>query len=721
MKHFPFYKLAVALFACLGGTMAMLPAYVSDRSVQQPPDYFGFFPPAAGGSYLDPVFGTGIKRITDALATPNLDRGGNLTFANGEYSTMSPFNRDNSRILVVFQSYFALYDGNGSFLKTLPFEISASSEPRWSRTDASLLYYRVGNQLKQYNVDTGAVGIVRIFSEYSTISGRGESDISFDGNHFVLVGDNRYVFVYEISRDIKGPVLDTAGRGFDSVYITPDNNVTVTWLQAGNSRYNGIELYDRNMLFLRQLARAGGHMDVTRDINGDEVLVWTNSADPLPVCDNGIVKIRLADGRQTCLLSLDWSLAVHISGPDNGGWVFIDTYAPADPSPQSPSWVPYTNEILQIKLDGTEVRRLAHQRSRPFNSYNFQPRVSVSRDGSRLVYSSNYGLQATLGYPSEYSDVYLASVGASSVGTGTGPVSDGGDAGSGGDTGSSTDTGSGDTTGGSGVSSSTRVEQDGASVTYSGAWYANNLALHSGGSAALSVDAGSRVIFSFSGTAVSWIGYRDEWSGIADVYLDGRLQATVDTFSSPARSQTVLFSATSLPAGNHTLVVQATGKRNSLSGGAWIWVDAFDASGSSSEPSAGGSGDNGAAGGLIEQDSTAIKYGGGWYANNLAVHSGGGAALAMDGATRATLTFTGTAVRWIGYRDPWSGIANVYVDGKKAAVVDTYSATDQAQAVLYAATGLSAGTHTLAVEVAGRKNRNARGTWVWIDAFQVSP
>src|SRR5439155_1679884 len=53
------------------------------------------------------------------------------------------------------------------------------------------------------------------------------------------------------------------------------------------------------------------------------------------------------------------------------------------------------------------VVRLAHHRSRPFNDYNWTPRVSVSRDGSRLIYSSNYGLQEILGYPSEYSDVYL--------------------------------------------------------------------------------------------------------------------------------------------------------------------------------------------------------------------------------------------------------------------------------------------------------------------------
>jgi len=175
-------------------------------------------------------------------------------------------------------------------------------------------------------------------------------------------------------------------------------------------------MFDRNMNFLRQVARAGGHMDVTRDTNGDEVLVWMNAGDPAPICNNGLVKIRLADATHTCLVTFDWSLSGHVSATDNSGWVFVETYAPGDPIPPS-GWFRYTDEIIQIKLDGTQIRRLAHHRSRPFNNYSYQPRVSVSRDGRKLVYSSNYGLQAISGNPREYSDAYLIDVGVESPGT----------------------------------------------------------------------------------------------------------------------------------------------------------------------------------------------------------------------------------------------------------------------------------------------------------------
>jgi hypothetical protein len=104
------------------------------------------------------------------------------------------------------------------------------------------------------------------------------------------------------------------------------------------------------------------------------------------------------------MISLDWSLAVHVSAPDANGWAFVETYTPSDPSPTSGNWPKFTNEILQVRLDGSEVRRIAHHRSRPFDSYYYTPRTSSSHDGKKLVFSSNMGLQQILGYPSLYTD-----------------------------------------------------------------------------------------------------------------------------------------------------------------------------------------------------------------------------------------------------------------------------------------------------------------------------
>ncbi len=697
-------RAGVLALAGLVSTAGTTFAYLTDSAQYVPLDYYTFVPPSPGSTYLDTNFGSTIKRISAAQNTASSLTGGNLSIITNEYATMSPFNIDNTFLILQHDSYFGLYDGNGTYLKDLPFVVNAGAEPRWSKTNPSILYFVNGNQLKQIDVTTLSINVVHTFSGYGTISGKGESDISEDGKHFVFAGDNRYVFIYDIAADSQSAVFDTGGVPFDSLYVTPDNHATITWYQPGSSRFNGIELFDGNMSFLRQVARAGGHMDVARDTNGDEVLLWANAGDPQPVCNNGIVKIRLSDGLQTCLVTLDWSLATHTSAPDNNGWVFVETYAPSDPSPLT-GWPQYTNEILQVKLDGSEIRRVAHHRSRPFDTYYYTPRTSTSHDGSKIVFSSNFGLQR-LGYPSLYTDVYMVDIAPGAPGAPGAPTSPG------------SLTGPTSTT--STASTAARVEQSDPSVTLTGDWFPNGLAVHSGGSAVLSMTPGSRATFTFNGTGASWIAYRDEWSGVARVYVDGSLLGQIDTYAAPGAPQAKAYSVTGLSAATHTLAVEVTGSNGVASSGAWVWVDAFESLNSNTPPAP-------TAGWLpaptpntsrVEQGQ--VQYTGPWFTSNLATHSGSSAALAMDSGAQATFTFTGTGVQWIGFRDEWSGIAEVILDGQVIGNVDTYLTPAQSQAVTYAVNSLPAGSHTLTIQATGQKNASSGGYWIWVDAFDVT-
>jgi hypothetical protein len=231
--------------------------------------------------------------------------------------------------------------------------------------------------------------------------------VGFADDRLVLAGDGREVFVFDVARGTQSGVLDTRERGpWDSLYLTPDGNVLVSWNAPGTGRYQGVELYDREMRFLRQVTRANGHMDVTRAPNGDEVLVWLNASDPQPLCENGVVEVRLADASQRCLLQLDWRLAAHVSCPDGDGSCVIGTDLAEDPKPDE-TWPLYAGELLRLPLDGAPPQRLAHHRSRKCNEYNYTPRATVSRDGRRLLFSSNFGLTERHGLPAEYSDAYL--------------------------------------------------------------------------------------------------------------------------------------------------------------------------------------------------------------------------------------------------------------------------------------------------------------------------
>src|SRR5947199_5257569 len=106
----------------------------------------------------------------------------------------------------------------------------------------------------------------------------------------------------------------------------------------------------------------------------------------------------------------------------------------------------------------------------------------------------------------------------------------------------------------------TRIEENDASITYSGIWGRHVNTSLSGGSAMTSNDQGARAVVSFTGTGISWIGLADEWSGPADVTIDGRL-STVNTSSEVTRYQVMLFTVSGLANGPHKLSIEVRDER----------------------------------------------------------------------------------------------------------------------------------------------------------------
>ena len=259
-----------------------------------------------------------------------------------------------------------------------------------------------------------------------------------------------------------------------------------------------------------------------------------------------------------------------------------------------------------------------------------------------------------------------------------------------------------------------RIEQGDPSIAYSGNWYVNDSAAHSGGEARLTNTAGARASLTFTGTGITWVGVADAWAGLATVYLDGGMQV-VDTYAAPSRYQAPLYAVHNLAAGTHTLSVEVTHERGPRTDGSWVGIDAFEI-------------ENGAAvrggtvaTGRVEENHPALTYTGRWYPNVSGVLSGGSAVLAMDAGSRVTVAFTGTGISWVAYRDEWSGVARIYTDGELKTTVDAYLSPAQSGRSLYAVAGLSPGMHTLTIEATGTRNASARGAWVWVDAFDVTP
>jgi len=260
----------------------------------------------------------------------------------------------------------------------------------------------------------------------------------------------------------------------------------------------------------------------------------------------------------------------------------------------------------------------------------------------------------------------------------------------------------------------TRVEQNDPAIVYSGNWYTNDGAANTGGHAVLTNTKGARASITFNGTGISWIGVADAYAGLATVYLDDSMQV-INTYNPISQYQKVLFRAGGLAPGVHTFSIEITHERGPGTDGSWVWIDAFDVVGT---PIAGGVT---AGTGRIEQDNPAMTYLGRWFKNNSAALSGGAAALATDAGSRASLSFTGSGVSWMTYQDQWSGVARVYVDGELKTTIDNYASPSRAGVSAYSISGLGSGSHTIAIEATGSRNSSSQGSWVWVDAFDVTP
>jgi hypothetical protein len=257
----------------------------------------------------------------------------------------------------------------------------------------------------------------------------------------------------------------------------------------------------------------------------------------------------------------------------------------------------------------------------------------------------------------------------------------------------------------------TRVENTDLSIAYtpgdpaggSVTWYHGSRSRDwSGRTASFNRASGARATFTFTGKSVSWISFRAPWAGIARVFVDGTFAQEIDLYSPTEQTEAKVFERNGLPAGTHTLSVEATGGKNPAAADNAVVVDAFEVS-PSLPPATSGT--------RLEQTSSSLTFAGAWTQGDTSESWSGGTAASGGPGAEATLTFKGTSVSWIGMRGPQTGVANVYLDGAFQAVVDT-AAPHEYQGVVFAATGLAPAQHTLRIE-------NVSGAPVIVDAFDV--
>jgi len=364
--------------------------------------------PNVGAKITDPVFGVSVLRISDAA-------GSGIRGIVPQYSKRQAWNADGSRLLLLNadDGDFSLYDGNTyQFLRSVA--QVGGEDVFWHPTDPQKIIYWESNVLMSADIATDVRTALHTFSQYAWGDTRGEGNLSNDGRTYAFCGQLynettgvvtfKDIVVYGIVGDqiLKTLPLPQPLTDFDWVSISPlGNYVVVDYANWNTGRYNGVEVYDRQLNFLWQKPLGFGHSDLGLDANNDEVLIMDVYDEDLNT--TFINKYRLADGTKTTLVEVSPLFDMHEScrNMNRKGWCFVSTFdSPGRLTDSSADWLPFEDEIFALKMDGSgDVQRIAHHHSRRFSPttpdpdtsvYWAEPHATADRTGTRVLWGSNW-------------------------------------------------------------------------------------------------------------------------------------------------------------------------------------------------------------------------------------------------------------------------------------------------------------------------------------------
>ncbi len=282
--------------------------------------------------------------------------------------------------------------------KIFTYDVFNDSSSEWFSIDD---YYRINFGQKGGGTANGEADISP--GGMIVIGGNNDTDLDAPFTKFRILDLAGKQLGDEIHGGPTAGILDQAGVAVDWCAVTPlSSNIICRFDKGDAPAFHRFELFKGFAGDYQGVTYASGeyiatvfdaftgHADRgldTADTDGDgeldEILVVSNSVTPPDPSGNGcsppgIEKIRLPDGLRTCLLE-DSGAAVHISvnsavdglGQPTHPWALISTYSPNGGTQDfdlgqqwERAWGTYSNELVLVKLDGSEVRRLAHHRAR---------------------------------------------------------------------------------------------------------------------------------------------------------------------------------------------------------------------------------------------------------------------------------------------------------------------------------------------------------------------
>jgi dipeptidyl aminopeptidase/acylaminoacyl peptidase len=360
-------------------------------------------------SYMDPIFGTRITRITDK----NIDKY-HPKYLTNIYSTIDIENSDGSYLLLGSFNYY-LYDARTfGMIKHMGVKPKWGREwqARWHPSKPNVLYYLWGTQLRVRDL-TGPCKAIKDdeiihdfkeeFPEATYIGVKTKGTPSVDGRYWSLgisiqisrrsKGFNKALF-YDIKEDKVLWAVECNNPKWLGTSMSGDYMIIAGSLPGREKGVWALKREDSTKVV--KLAPRITHSDLAINCNGNEVYVYENSI------NDYIEMTELATGKTTKLISYvhetTWKELFdariggqHISGNSwqTPGWVLVSTYAKSPRDPNTKCWKRQVNYMLELK-ENPRIWRVCHNRSVQ-GGYFAQAFATINAKGTRAYWGSNWG------------------------------------------------------------------------------------------------------------------------------------------------------------------------------------------------------------------------------------------------------------------------------------------------------------------------------------------
>lgn len=412
----------------------------NDQKTRLPTDWLYFTPPRRGESYVDPVFGCKITRLTDAQKDGVAE--------HHYYATLTPMSADDSQVLITDEhGDWKIIDPRGNVLVPSD-KIPARNNGTllWDATFGNIFYFTYGNAIMRATVigDKVKTSTVHKFPEYRLVIFPDKTDLSIDGDSFAMWAGHTDqtgqldIFTYNMKTNIKKTPYVTEcsqivayiqGPCVHGITQTADDNVIIGFANDGQCQECGNRLWDGHKL--SKIQDRTNHIDTGYDFAGKSIFVEMGGQAVLageknPCASGWGLDVRELNDLTSARCLLDKQPSSHVSyrGSASQPWVAFSFFDDRKQSPEyfnnslnfrAPTrrnWELYEDEIILVRIDGAVTYRLAHARSRSAESYWAQPHAAISRDGKYVVFDSNMAY-AREGCPTnieDCADVYLIKV-----------------------------------------------------------------------------------------------------------------------------------------------------------------------------------------------------------------------------------------------------------------------------------------------------------------------